>query len=158
MNSTEALIARMLETVPMVMRVLGGQLRDAGFDMAPGHLRLLGLLAQGPRTLGELAELQSVSSPTMSNSVTAMAERGWVRRTRDTEDRRKVLIELTDEGCQVLQDIKQQVIAEGAKLCPALTDRECEQVMHGLELIHEVFIGYDRLAAEPGAEVCKENG
>ena len=63
------------------MRTVAAELRAAGEMPAPAHFGLLSMLSAQPRTLTELAALQGVSLPTMSNSISAMVERGWVRRT-----------------------------------------------------------------------------
>ena len=70
-----------LEIIPLVMRTVAAELRSAGEMPAPAHFGLLSILAARPRMLTELASLQGVSLPTMSNSISAMVERGWVRRT-----------------------------------------------------------------------------
>ena len=57
-----------LEIVPLVMRTVAAELRAAGELPAPAHFGLLVMLRTQPRTLTELAALQGVSLPTMSNS------------------------------------------------------------------------------------------
>ena len=77
-----------LEIIPLVMRTVAAELRAAGEMPAPAHFGLLSMLSVRPRKLTELASAQGVSLPTMSNSISAMAERGWVRRTAPEGDRR----------------------------------------------------------------------
>src|SRR4029078_6669688 len=81
-----------LKIVPLVMRTVVAELRAAGELPAPRHFGLLTMLSVQPRTLSELASLQGVSLPTMSNSISAMVQRGWVRRTAPPKDRRGVVI------------------------------------------------------------------
>src|SRR6476646_4720359 len=87
-----------LEIVPLVMRTVAAELRSAGEMPAPAHFGLLSLLSARPRMLTELAALQGVSLPTMSNSISAMVDRGWVRRLAPESDRRVVIIEVTTTG------------------------------------------------------------
>ena len=56
------------------------------------------LRAHGPHTLGELAERERVTSPSMNRTVNCLEEAGWVTRTPDDVDRRKVNIQITDAG------------------------------------------------------------
>src|SRR3954452_13211342 len=87
-----------LGSVPLVMRPVAAQLRAAGELPAPAHFGLLSILSERPRMLTELAAIQGVSLPTMSNSISAMVERGWVRRTAPpgiNVDRRVALLEVT---------------------------------------------------------------
>jgi hypothetical protein len=69
-----------LEIIPLVMRTVAAELRAAGEMPAPAHFGLLSILSIRPRMLSDLASLQGVSLPTMSNSISAMVERGWVKR------------------------------------------------------------------------------
>src|SRR5215212_2650273 len=89
-----------LKIVPLVMRTVTAQLRAAGELPAPAHFGLLSILTvkSGTVTLTELAALQGVSLPTMSNTISAMVGRGWVQRTAAGRDRRVVRIEVTPEG------------------------------------------------------------
>src|SRR3954470_12714141 len=84
MNRSQARDAarEILTIVPLVMRTVAAELRAAGELPAPAHFGLLSLLTSKSRavTLTELAALQGVSLPTMSNTISAMVERGWVRR------------------------------------------------------------------------------
>src|SRR6516165_4767422 len=77
-----------LEIIPLVMRTVAAELRAAGEMPAPAHFGLLSILSIRPRMLSDLASLQGVSLPTMSNSISAMVERGWVRREAPDGDRR----------------------------------------------------------------------
>ena len=69
-----------LQIVPLVMRTVAAELRAAGELPAPAHFGLLSILSDRPRMLTELASIQGVSLPTMSNSITALVRRRWVRR------------------------------------------------------------------------------
>lgn len=64
---------------------------------------------QSPCTLSSLSEISAVSLPTMSNSVTTLVKRGWVRRKRSTDDRRFIKIELTSKGRKALVEIRDRI-------------------------------------------------
>ncbi|GAB3595916.1 MarR family winged helix-turn-helix transcriptional regulator [Microbacterium tumbae] len=59
---------------------------------------LAGLRANGRLPLGELAQRERVTAPTMSNTVDALAAKDYVVRVPDENDRRRVYVELTDAG------------------------------------------------------------
>ncbi len=101
-------IAReILTVVPLVMRAVAAELRASGELPAPAHFGLLSMLSAQPhaRTLTELAALQGVSLPTMSNSISALVDRGWVQRTGAGGDRRQVVIEVTPTGRAALDRV-----------------------------------------------------
>src|SRR4030095_8389667 len=87
-----------LEIVPLVMRTVAAELRAAGELPAPAHFGLLSILSERARMLSDLASIQGASLPTMSSSISAMVDRGWVRRGADGEDRRVAIIEVTATG------------------------------------------------------------
>src|SRR5918911_2024880 len=94
-----------LEIVPLVMRTVAAELRAAGELPAPAHFGLLSVLSVRPRMLTDLASLQGVSLPTMSSSISAMVERGWVKRTAPEADRRVVMVEVTSTGRAALDRV-----------------------------------------------------
>ncbi len=67
--------------------------------MSDGQFAVLAALTvHGPHALGELAERERVTPPSMNRTVNCLQDAGWVQRSPDADDRRKVAITLTDEG------------------------------------------------------------
>lgn len=95
----------LLEIMPLVMRTVAAELRFSGELPTPAHFPLLMMLDEQPRTLTELAVLRGVSPPTMSNSITALVQRGWVRRSAPVKDRRVVILEVTSAGRAALERV-----------------------------------------------------
>ena len=79
---------------------LARQLRQtSSSDLSPTQSAVLATLANhGPVTLGELAELERVASPTITKVTGILQERGLVEKVPDPHDRRFVRVELTAEG------------------------------------------------------------
>jgi len=79
-------------------------------DTVPdGQLAVLAaLLYGGLRTLGELAESERITAPSMNRTVNCLEEAGYVTRTPDAEDRRRVLIELTDNGRRLMEETQRR--------------------------------------------------
>ena len=138
-DKTESAARQVLEVVPLVMRTLALELRRTRYELAPVHFRLLVLLAERPHNLSELAEKQAVSLPTMSNSITTLVERGWVKRVRAPRDRRMVLVELTSTGRGVLNEILQPVEARVTELLVSLSPTECDQLLAGCAILRAAF-------------------
>jgi DNA-binding MarR family transcriptional regulator len=130
---------KVLGIVPLVMRVVAAEMRSAPHGVMPGHLRLLGMLHRAPRSLSDLAEMHAVSLPTISNTITTLEDRGWVRRTRSTEDRRVVLAELTERGCDVLDEAAQRSEEHIAGILASLTDLEMNVLVEGLDVLNSAF-------------------
>lgn len=63
-------------------------------------LRCLDLLFEGPLSAGQLAEAAGLSPAATTTLIDRMERKGYLRRVRDTADRRRVLLELTDAARQ----------------------------------------------------------
>ena len=74
-------------------------------SMSDGQFAVLaGLSIHGPHTLTELADRERVSAPAMNRTVNCLQDGGYVSRTADENDGRKVVIDLTDEGRAVVDE------------------------------------------------------
>ncbi len=60
------------------------------------------LKMNGRLSLGELAQRERVTAPTMSSTVTALLEEGYVTRVQDEQDRRRVQVDIPDAGVAVV--------------------------------------------------------
>ena len=74
-------------------------------SMSDGQFAVLAALKiHGPHTLGELADRERVSAPSMNRTVNCLEEAGYLSRTPDADDRRKVNIDLTVTGRDVVDE------------------------------------------------------
>jgi len=73
--------------------------------MSDAQFAVLGTLkTHGPHTLGMLAERERVSAPSMNRTVNCLEELGYLTRTGNEADRRKVDIALTPAGLDVVEE------------------------------------------------------
>ncbi|WP_040165881.1 MarR family winged helix-turn-helix transcriptional regulator [Microbacterium gorillae] len=94
-------------------------------DLSDAHFSVLGALHKhGPFTLGQLATHEGVSAPSMNRTVNALEENGYIARTADDADGRKVNITLTDAGSSVVADT---IAKRDAWLEDALADLDDEE-------------------------------
>jgi len=129
----------LLQIVPLVMRSVAAELRAAGELPAPAHFGLLMHLREQPRTLTELAQHGGVSLPTMSNSVTTLVERGWVRRTAPLQDRRVVILEVTAAGRAALARVGRAAEAHLAERLAPLDAGARGRLRGGLAVLRTLF-------------------
>jgi DNA-binding MarR family transcriptional regulator len=128
-----------LEIIPLVMRTVAAELRAAGELPAPAHFGLLSCLSEHPRSLTELASLQGVSLPTMSSSIAAMMERGWVRRAAPERDRRVTMIEMTPTGRAALDRVARCAEGHLADVLAPLDPPSGRRLHNGLGVLRKVF-------------------
>jgi DNA-binding MarR family transcriptional regulator len=133
-------IVDILANIPLMMRTIAGGMKPSGHGIMPAHLSLLALLANEPCNLSALADKQAVSLPTMSNSISVLVERGWVKRTQSPHDRRMVLLELTPAGRAVLTEIKRQAELRVAERLAPLSQDDYQTLLAGLAVLRRTFI------------------
>ena len=80
------------------------------------------------RKAGELARRADLTSGAMTSRLDALEKQGFVRRLRDPDDRRSVIVELTEKGRDIHQQAMGVQMQKEALLAEALTDREKEQL------------------------------
>lgn len=103
-SSTEASLASdfRMATFRLARRLRSERAVDS---MSDGQFAVLAALkVHGPHTLGELADRERVTAPSMNRTVNALEESGYLSRTADADDRRKVNIQLTEAGLAVVEE------------------------------------------------------
>lgn len=74
-------------------------MREQGFgDVRPAHGFAFALLSSGPATTMRLARHLGITKQAASEIVTHLVDSGYLVRRPDPDDRRAVLLELTDRG------------------------------------------------------------
>ncbi len=108
-------------------------------DLSVAQFKLLMTVRhQGGVTLTELAEILDVSPPSVSVMVEKLVERKLLSRERSSEDRRKVLIEVSPEEKQHLDNVEQQVLASFVDLLEEVgpeTARKWGEVLNRVEQV-----------------------
>jgi len=99
------------------------RLQDHASSVGPAKLSALSILVfVGPKSLGELAQMEQVKPPTMSRIVDGLEEEGFVKRKTDENDGRSIRISATAKGKKLLVDARARRIHD-------LTER-----LHGLSI------------------------
>lgn len=116
--------------------------RERAFDgISDAQFAVLACLrSNGRLPMGELAQRERVSAPTMSNTVDALAESGHVVRVPDENDRRRTYIEITDAGIAVVAATVQKRDAALAEALAELdfTDDELRTLRDASALMRKV--------------------
>lgn len=91
-------------------------------DVTDGQLSVLFVLwKEGAQTLGSLADHERVTPPSMSRTVNALVDGGLVTRDSSPEDGRKVLLQATAAGLDVVKETKRRRAAWFAQQLDTLT-------------------------------------
>jgi DNA-binding MarR family transcriptional regulator len=113
-----------------IKRMHNETLDELGLTLSDWHVLTALRWSGAPyrRKVGWLARRADLTSGAMTSRLDALEKEGLVRRLRDPEDRRSVLVELTEKG---RERHEQAMAIQGPKealLAKALTDREKEQL------------------------------
>jgi DNA-binding MarR family transcriptional regulator len=132
------------------MRCVGTErLLKAGVSMS--HLHVMGILSRhGDTPMSKLADLLDVSMSNATGLVDRMEERGFVERVRVPDDRRVVLVRLTDRGRATLDEadvVRRDLIGR------VLRRLEAPQLRRLEASLADVHIAVAGLLAEEGQEI-----
>jgi len=99
----EQIIADFRVTIGAMKCAMSERLVRLGISMAQLHI-LYTLQRDGLMTMSRLADVLGVSLSNASGLVDRLEERGYIERTRVAEDRRVVLVRVTEAGTRMLQE------------------------------------------------------
>jgi DNA-binding MarR family transcriptional regulator len=80
-----AVAQEIVRVIPHIMRTIVAERYCSNRPISPAHFSLLTILANHSCNLSELAVQQAVSLPAMSNSISVLVERSWVKRIQSPE-------------------------------------------------------------------------
>lgn len=114
------------------------QAHQAG-DLTFSEVSVLSRLDRdGSASPGALAEMDGVRPQAMTATVGALERRGLVTRSADAQDGRRVLISVTQEGIQVLTDIRRASTVRLAGGLGQFTPQELERLEQAVPLLERL--------------------
>jgi len=100
---TDRIIADFRATFGAMKCAMSERLVRLGISMAQLHI-IYTLQRNGVMTMSRLADVLGVSLSNASGLIDRMEERGFIERTRVPEDRRVVLVRVTDAGMRLMNE------------------------------------------------------
>jgi len=115
------------------------RVRDRESGVGPAQLSALSVLVfGGAKSLGELAAAEHVRPPTMSRIVAGLQRARLVRR-HATEDGRRVRLEATPRGVELMWEGRRRRVETLANALASLPEGEREQVRAALALVQQIL-------------------
>jgi len=114
-------------------------LRCSGLNIDPAQFRLLAMIGHRTWNLTELAVFVGVTPATMSNTIETLVERGWVNRNPGTDDRRRVLLEITPLGLETMLRVHHNMELQFADRLQGMSEQELIKIQEGIILLHRVL-------------------
>jgi DNA-binding MarR family transcriptional regulator len=130
-----------LETVPVVMRMLRAEMRrHRQLGLSLPQFRSLAFLRRQPgSSLNGLAEHLGLSAASTSKLVDGLVERGLVQRQEGAVDRRKIQLELTPEGFSAWEEAFLNTQAALARRIKELDDEQRQVVSRAMAILRPMF-------------------
>ncbi|WP_110182972.1 MarR family winged helix-turn-helix transcriptional regulator [Nocardioides solisilvae] len=104
-----------------------------------GSMSVLGCLFRGgDRTVGELAVFEGVQPPSMTRTVTALEQAGYVVRRPHESDGRAVVVQLTEQGRDAVRADRDRRDAWLARRLTGLSDGDRAVLRRAAVLLHQL--------------------
>lgn len=138
---SENCAAMVMDTVPLVMRFIRADMRAIGATtLSVPQFRTLAFLNRHPgSSLSDLAEHLGVTPATASATTERLVQQHYVQRDSHPQERRKVVLSLTETGTQHLQQARTQTRRQIATLLDRLSDSQVRQIEESLLLLRQIF-------------------
>lgn len=122
--STSELVERLMRSAHRLRRASVRTLAPLG--LTPAQERMLRLVSRGesPWRMGELAARMGIVPRSATSLVDALEQAGLVERAIDPENRRSILVRLTDHGLGVQREMAEARAEAGEHLFAQLDDSE----------------------------------
>src|SRR5580698_4344396 len=132
----EYVSTRLLARAGVLTRLLAKQVDS---ELSQTEAKVLKTLRDGPRRITELAECEGLAQPTTTLLVKRLEELGLVRRERQADDGRVVLVSLQPAGIQALEDFRAQFIALLRADLATTTDEQIEALAIATETLESLI-------------------
>lgn len=145
--ATEA-VMNTIRTADLLFDQIGRLLRPLNVSAAGGLV--LGLLRdRGAMPPSELGERLIVTRATVTGVVDSLERRGFVRRIPHPSDRRRLLVEITPAGLDVVQQVRSTIHRAEKAWLGAISDAELRTY---IELLHRIQDSLAEAGAHPDGE------
>lgn len=130
-----------LETLPLVLRVIRGEVRRARFpNFSLPQFRALAFLGRNPGAmLSDVADHLGLSLPTASKLIDVLVSGKMVSRKSDPADRRRMILVLTAAGEKKYGAALNSATQLLASKVAALSEEQNGKVIEAMKLLRSVF-------------------
>ncbi len=135
-----------MDTFHTMMRTIGPEARKhSSSDLSMQQFRAMKTIEKHEgASLSLVSEHLGATLSATSKLVDGLVERGWVRRDIDEEDRRKLILALTDAGAEVMKSVHMEVITCLSNKLASLTPGECAMLNLAMDILRSTLV-----AAQP---------
>ena len=124
----------------LVVGRMNRRLAAAPGGLSHGLLMALATVAkQGPLRLAELAQIEQVSAPSMTRTISELESRGLVVRSVDPDDGRAIQLEVTSAGIDAILKARAARAAVVAELLSGLDEADLARIEAALPVLERAL-------------------
>ncbi|MCL2881469.1 MAG: MarR family transcriptional regulator [Coriobacteriia bacterium] len=135
--SSRELAAKMFETMPSLGRMMRRERLNGTGDFQQVHA--LKHLMSGPLPQAKLAESLRMNPSALSKLIDVLEQKGYVTRMIDPEDRRRMVIALTDEGRIFQRKMLAQAMEQANRTLKTLSPEERTTLSEALDIVTKLI-------------------
>ncbi|MFP4300488.1 MAG: MarR family winged helix-turn-helix transcriptional regulator [Alkalispirochaetaceae bacterium] len=136
--SNRDLSVEVLETLRKIIRAIDIHSRKLSKEFGltgPQLVVIKEIASKGPVSIGAVARGVSLSQATVTSILDRLEQRGFVRRDRSSEDRRRVLVNVTEKATDVLESNPNFLQDEFLRRFNALAEWEQSLILSSIQRI-----------------------
>jgi DNA-binding MarR family transcriptional regulator len=140
-SSSYQAAAELMEAMPAIMQFVRTEMRTQREpSLSVPQFRVLAFLSRHPNvSLSEVADHIGITRAAASTMIDRLVQKGFVDRKDDPNERRHLMLTLTELGSNGLEEMRNRTRQTIAELLDELTPNELGQVSAGLALLGRVF-------------------
>ena len=138
----EQTLDKFWETVPPLWGYIRAHIRAVAtedFDISVEQFHILRFIRRGHGSVSGLADARNISRPAISQGVDALVNKGLVTRTQSKEDRRYVELELTLQGCALLDSVFKNTREWMKESLETFSQEELELAIRGMDVLKKMI-------------------
>jgi len=135
--SSRDLANKVFETLPLLGRMMRRERLNGTGDFQQVHA--LKHLMSGPLPQAKLAEHLRMNPSALSKLIFALEQKGYVTQTIDPEDRRRMVIALTEEGRTFQRKMLAQAVEQANRTLKTLSPEERTTLSEALDMVTKLI-------------------
>jgi DNA-binding MarR family transcriptional regulator len=149
-TTSESVTQSILDIVPRLNRWAEASVARAAGEkrLSLRQLSALTMIESEKTTLGDVARRLMVTPAVVTGLIDRLERRGYVRRINSTDDRRRVLLALTDEGRTAAESVTNLLQREMSAVLAGFSPSELEQLDKSLTRLRPVAAELEQAVPE----------
>lgn len=109
-------------------------------DLSHGERRILGYLTFGRNGVpsGDLSEKLDLTTPRVASALNSLAKKGFIERNRDENDKRLVIVTITEPGKSFMMEEYNKLISMMQQTLQKLGEKDAQELIRIIKRIKDI--------------------